>query len=582
MPERRGAHYLALAVVWAVVCLPNLGAPSLWDIDEGNNAACSQTMYESGDWILPTFNTHIRYDKPALLYWLQLSCYRAFGVNEFAARLPSAVAALAAVLATYELGRRAFRARVGLLAGLIAATTGGFCAAAHFANPDALLNACTALTLWLFFNAYRRGGRWWSLATGVTTGLGVLAKGPVGIVLPSTVMLLFLAWDRQLRRLGDWRVLSGVLTFVLVAVPWYAWVGAETKWEWLAVFLGTHNRDRFLSPMEGHGGSVLYYVVMLSVGFLPWSVFLAMTAWNAVVELRSSARPAPAPAKCSGWRSLLALAAARVPRPADNPNQSAVRFLTAWVAVYFVAFSASGTKLPNYILPLYPAVAVLMARVLDRYRSGEVRVPLWSMRLSFLVLAFVGIGMAVGALVAGDVAPLEIMRGRSFPGVQYLAAAGVVPVSGAALAWWSARRGRRAAVLRVLAATAVLLIGVVAACGPVLVDRAKAPRELVRMMPADQEFREVRVATYGYFQPSLVFYCQREVLTWENHRQVQDFLDGPLPSYLFVPAEQWNELRPRLTVRCHVLGAKYDLYDGCDIIVVTNEPERLAPVASLH
>src|SRR5947209_19418174 len=108
MSERfahRGFHYALLAVVWAVLCLPYLGAPSLWDIDEGNNATCAAAMYESGDWIIPTFNNHLRFDKPALLYWLQLASYHTFGVNELAARLPSALAALVALLAPYELGR---------------------------------------------------------------------------------------------------------------------------------------------------------------------------------------------------------------------------------------------------------------------------------------------------------------------------------------------------------------------------------------------------------------------------------------------------------------------------------------------
>jgi len=77
----RGFHYALLAAVWAVLCLPNLGAPGLWDIDEGNNATCAAAMYESGDWIIPTFNNHLRFDKPALLYWLQLASYRVFGVT---------------------------------------------------------------------------------------------------------------------------------------------------------------------------------------------------------------------------------------------------------------------------------------------------------------------------------------------------------------------------------------------------------------------------------------------------------------------------------------------------------------------
>src|SRR3954454_384702 len=102
----RAGHHLLLGLVWAVVCLPNLGGPSLWDIDEGNNAEAAREMLDSGNWVVPTFNFLERFDKPALLYWLQGGAYQLFGVNEFAARLPSALAALVSILVTYELGRR--------------------------------------------------------------------------------------------------------------------------------------------------------------------------------------------------------------------------------------------------------------------------------------------------------------------------------------------------------------------------------------------------------------------------------------------------------------------------------------------
>src|ERR671937_875713 len=98
---------------------------------------------------------------------LAVAAYRAFGVNEFAARLPSALAALATVLAAYELGRRLFGARTGLLAGLVLASSAGFCAAAHFANPDALLNAFTVLTLLLFWQSFARNGRGWFVPAGI-------------------------------------------------------------------------------------------------------------------------------------------------------------------------------------------------------------------------------------------------------------------------------------------------------------------------------------------------------------------------------------------------------------------------------
>jgi 4-amino-4-deoxy-L-arabinose transferase-like glycosyltransferase len=146
----RIGHYLLLATAAGLLFFPGLGQPSLWDIDEGNNAEAAREMLEAGDWVVPTFNYHLRVDKPALLYWLQILAYRTFGVNEFAARLPSALAALATVLVVYELGRRLFDRATGLLAGLILASTIGFSAAAHFANPDALLNLFTVLTLFFF------------------------------------------------------------------------------------------------------------------------------------------------------------------------------------------------------------------------------------------------------------------------------------------------------------------------------------------------------------------------------------------------------------------------------------------------
>ena len=103
--EGRACHYGVLLAVTAALCLPNLGRPSLWDIDEGHNAEAAREMLVSGNWIVPTFNFKLRVDKPALLYWCQATAYRFLGVNEFAARLPSVLAALAAVLLTYELGR---------------------------------------------------------------------------------------------------------------------------------------------------------------------------------------------------------------------------------------------------------------------------------------------------------------------------------------------------------------------------------------------------------------------------------------------------------------------------------------------
>src|SRR5947209_10649369 len=120
--NHRAGHYALLLSAGAALFLLNLGGPSLWDVDEGRNATAAGEMLEADEWVIPTFNATLRSHKPVLLYWLQMTAYRAFGVNEFAARLPSALAALLTILVTYELGRRAFDAATGLLAGLVLAS----------------------------------------------------------------------------------------------------------------------------------------------------------------------------------------------------------------------------------------------------------------------------------------------------------------------------------------------------------------------------------------------------------------------------------------------------------------------------
>lgn len=349
--DHRAGHYGLLLIAWAALCLPNLGGPSLWDIDEGNNAEAAREMWRAGAWIVPTCNYRMREDKPALLYWLQAAGYAVFGAGEFAARLPSALAALAAMLATYEFGRRLFNAATGLLAGLLLGSAVLFCASAHFANPDSLLNTSSLFALFFFWRDYAAGRRGWSPWSAAAAGLGVLAKGPVGLILPAAVAFLFLLWRWDLRRLWSLRLLRGLLVFVLVAAPWYVWVTVETKGAWTVGFWMHHNVNRFTGSLEGHAGPFYYYAVALLVGCAPWCVFFGPTAWYALRRVR---RP-----KAAAIPSPLPLSPSNGEKGEGADDRPAVQFLVCWIAVYFLFFSASTTKLPNYILPLYPAAALL-------------------------------------------------------------------------------------------------------------------------------------------------------------------------------------------------------------------------------
>jgi 4-amino-4-deoxy-L-arabinose transferase-like glycosyltransferase len=548
--NHRAGHYAVLLAAGAALFLVNLGGPSLWDVDEGRNATAAYEMLESGDYVTPTFNAALRSHKPALLYWLQVAAYRAFGVNEFAARLPSALAALLALLLTYELGRRMFDAPTGLLAALILASTALFCASAHFANPDALLNAFVVLTLFFFWRGYARPGRGWFVPAGAAAGLAFLTKGPTGLLLPGAVVLLFLAWSRRLRLLLDRRLLWGLLAFALVGLPWYAWVGVETKGQFLREFFVTHNYERALSPMEGHQGPPYYYLVVLLLGFAPWSVFLALALWH-------------------GLRTALGRGASEEPLA---PRQDGYRFLVCWFVVYLGAFSLATTKLPNYILPLYAPTALLTASFLERWRRGGLDLPRGFMGICLVSFGLIGVGVTAGLLLAGGAVEAAFMRGRYVAGLEVWAPAGAAPVVGALAAVWCARRQCRTGAVAAVTLASLLLLVPLAAWGSAALNRHKAPRPLVEQAGALRRDREIRIACYQLeYLPSLNFYCQRNVTHLpDDDRAVRNLLQLPYPVYLFTPAESWDELRARVGGPYRVVARHRDMYHACEVVVVTN------------
>jgi 4-amino-4-deoxy-L-arabinose transferase-like glycosyltransferase len=543
-------HRLLLCLVWAALCLPNLGTPSLWDVDEGHNAEAAREMLVAGDPVVPTFNYRWRHDKPPLLYWLQMAAYQAFGVNEWSARLPSALAGLAAILLAYEFGRRMFSPTTGLLAGLILASTVLFSAAAHFANPDALLLVFSSLTLLIFWWGYVRDSRSWFVPAGLSAGLAVLTKGPVGVVLPSAVILTFLIWCGRLRFLCHWRFALGILTGSLVALPWYIAVIAETKGVFFREFFLKHNAGRFGAPMEGHGGPWFYYLICIIVGFAPWSVFLGPTLTFAVA---SRAR-------------------ADDQRPNDRsglPSAVAYRFLWCWIAIYLLFFSLSATKLPNYVLPVYPPLALLTARFLDRWRLNAVSVPDWLMAVCMACMMLTGIAVAAGLMLAGGLIDASFLRGRALPGLERWAVIGIVPILGAGLGWYCLRHRHRNGLVISTAATAGLFVALLAAGGATAVDAHKAARPLVAHLPLGIYDREVRIGCYGYYQPSVVFYCRREVTRFETDAAALEFLKYPLEVYLFVPASFWEKVSANWP-SCRLLANHYDLYAGENVVLVTN------------
>lgn len=571
--DHRAGHYALLIAVCACLFLPNLGASTLWDIDEGNNTECSREMLAADNWRVPTFNFQYRVDKPAFLYWLQIIGFQIFGIGEFAARLPSALSALATVLLTYELGRSLFDAAAGLLAGLILASSVMFCAAAHFANPDTLLAACLTYTFLSFWRGFAKS-RMAFITMGIGMGLAVLAKGPVGLVLPVGIIFVFLAWSRQTRVLFSRGALVGFLVFMAVALPWYIWVGVDTKFEFIRRFIGVHNVDRFLKPMENHSGPIFYYVAALLFGFTPWSIFLlplcgySFQAWKRRCIRAWQRKHIPGFGR---WQRLLVgLRAWSMSASEGLTAYHAHVFLWCWIIVYIAFFSISRTKLPNYILPVYPALAVLTGQMLVAWQRRWITPPVWMMRFCLGCLALVGVCAAVGLAIAGGAIEVPALRGRVFPGLQTWAPLGLIPLAGALVAcWWMERRQPRAAVTT-LFISAFLFLAPLAAWGGMILNDYKAPHALALAIKQHQSERDIRIASFQYAQPSLVFYCAREVRPLTTEKQVRDFLQTPLQVFFVTPAPAWEYFAKKLGMDVEVVGRHRDMYLNCDVVVVTN------------
>jgi 4-amino-4-deoxy-L-arabinose transferase-like glycosyltransferase len=562
--HHRGWHYLLLIAVGALMFFLNLGGATLWDVDEGRNSSCALEMMEASNWIVPTFNGKLRIDKPVLLYWLQIYAYQTFGISEFAARVPSALAALATVLLTYELARSMFRRTTGLIASVIVSTTPMLCGAARFANPDALLNCFTVSTLAIFWFGLARRPWWWFALLGISAGLAVLAKGPVGIVLPGAVATLFLVWQREWRVAWDRRWFIAFWCFAATALPWYVWVGIETKGEFLAGFLWRHNVERGMSAMENHNGFPGYYVIILLVGTMPWSIFLPAAWWyGAWSTVRS-----PWTRTQSWWTSF---AEPTESNSAIDDRTAAYRLLACWIVVYLAFFSLAATKLPNYALPTVAPCAILVGRFLRRWQASALTLPGWFTSTGVISLLAIGLALFIGLNIVGGVGELAFLRGRFFRGLEWWSIIGAVPIVAAVLGWWFVRKRQPERFVVALSVSAILLLAPLAAFGSVLFNRYKAPRALTEQADLLRRDEDIRIGGWHMEHlPSLNFYVQRNVEHLQEESDLSQFLSYDLRVYLIMPTSDWERLEPSLRSKAREVGRQYDFYHHGDAVVVTN------------
>jgi len=329
---------VALLVAAALLLVPWLGLTPLFDVDEGAFGEATREMLASGDWLSTTLNGAPRFDKPILIYWLQAASAAVFGLGEFALRLPSALAALAWIAAIGRFASERLDGETGALAAWIAATCVGVTVIAHAATADALLNALLAAAMFDAWRFVEDGNRSALRRMYVWIGLGVLTKGPIAALIPVAVTFLYALLSGRLR---DWRKAAfdpaGWLWLAAIVAPWYGYALHRHGRAFVEGFFVKHNLQRFSGTLEGHSGSIVYYVVAVPLLLLPWAGLLG----PALRALRED------------WRAGVG------------------RYLWLWFAFVFVFFSASGTKLPHYVLYGLTPLFVLMAMHREALHAGR-------------------------------------------------------------------------------------------------------------------------------------------------------------------------------------------------------------------
>ena len=485
---------------------------------------------ERGDWVVPTFNSELRPQKPILIYWLMMFAYQVIGPNEWGARFFSAVFGTGTVLLTYQIGKRMFCPSVGFWAGLVLATNIMFTVASRAATPDAILIFFSTLTIFLYvqlffqpfhpdrlrtieestdslFPTLKK-----SLPIFIAMAFGTLAKGPVAVVLPCMIIGLFQlilksrtnfetteiqdGGVRTPKGIGDWfsigigvlhpgrflttlwqmHPLAIVAVVLLIAGPWYFLVGLQTDWQFLKIFFLRENFQRAASAMESHSGGIWYHPVMIQVFFFPWSLLtipVGLAFWKILRE----------PERYGIWYPGITLA-------------------LVWIGLQIGVFSIVKTKLPSYVTPCYPALALLWGIYLHRITRGEKFHPLWLLGGVYLLKAAVGVTILYGIgylLVTPPTTPLE----GWLIGIPLLLSA-IVGF------WLGLKKGGRwfSAVMGV---GSFSFIVVLFGFGTVLIDGYRQTEKLWEHLP-DRSNEQAALASFnGSFASTWVYYARRPI-----------------------------------------------------------------------
>ncbi len=518
--SRQVAHFMPilwiLLLSWLVL-FNHLGSTGLLDETEPLFAEAARQMQVTGDWITPYFNRVTRFDKPPLIYWLMAIAYHTIGVNEWAARLPSAISGTLLIgfcfytLRFFENQLKPHTVQLKILPFLGSAIFALNLQTLFFGRlgySDMLLSVCFGGALFSFFLGYAQPEnpkiqtRFYLAFYGLLA-LAVLTKGPVGVVLPGAIVLIFLVCIGKLREvLREIKLVPGIAIFLALSVPWYVLAYLRNGDVFINSFFGYHNLERFTNVVNQHQGAWYFHILIVLVGFFPWSIYLPAAIVHNL--------------KPRSWR--------------QSPRSSHLGlFALIWFAVVLGFFTIAVTKYITYTLPLVPAAAILVA--LWWRDQIQQDVPKWGLKLSVYVSLGLCITLAAVTFYSphwlnGDPSMPHLglrMQEAGLPKIGFLiwlggAIAGTFLIFGRKMRWfWGVNLATYAA---------FILFFITPFVGILDAERQLPLREVAQTVIQVRLTNEpIVMATDSFEKPSLVFYTQQPITFFNRSAKIKPYLE---------------------------------------------------------
>ncbi|MFA6078573.1 MAG: glycosyltransferase family 39 protein [Candidatus Omnitrophota bacterium] len=477
-----------LVVLCSYLFFFRLGDMALTDPDETFYAQTAKEMLHRNDWVTPYLYGKPQFEKPALLYWMVIPAYKIFGINEFAARFPSALMGLIGVIAAYFLGKLLFNKKAAILSAVILATNVEYVVLSKACITDMALSTFMMLGALFFLYGYLEEKKHFYLLSAAAFALATLTKGPIAILLAGAAIIIFLLLNRDLKAVKKMPVLRAALVFLAIAAPWYAIAYKLHGNAFIAEFFGFRNITRFVESEHKIGSQFYYNIPILFGGFFPWSIFLPVGFWNMFKKAFS----------------------------ADIKEKRAAIFVLVWFFMIFIFFTISSTKLPTYIFPSFISAALIVGAFWDDFlKKDPSRTTVRQMKYSYYILPVL--------IIIGVVVLYVFLSKRYPPVLSGASVAGAVLALGfmLSLAAFKAKKYMMAFFFIIYAL--VLFIYPLSTLVLPVIERYETGKEISRELLPHMDQAQ-RLGSESHYRAGLAFYTGKFPVDIDKHHVLVQFL----------------------------------------------------------